>query len=81
MSITQFKKEMGATSIEVKHNTATSKTFAQLDVLGEDGKNLTFKCQSDLNLKKPVSFMYTDDIKEGCIINPKETTVSSIGTL
>lgn len=75
LSISKFKEQSNISSIEIISNPKNGKIFAQAD------NGVTFKVQQDIDVAKKMSFMYEDDINDGCIINPKNSTENVLATL
>lgn len=75
MTLDAFKQRLGLPlvvgNVKIVHNPTTEKVFAQTS-LGQ-----CFKAQQNLNVAKPIKFMYeTEDLfLEGCIINATELNV------
>ena len=64
IGISEFKAKIGAEKISVIKNPATGKLFTS----ATSGHN--FKCQQDIDLQKPMTFLVEDGVIEtACLIN------------
>ena len=75
LSIEEFKAEAKATSISIVKNPKTSKLFASAA-----GKN--YRVQGDIDVTKPIDFLYEDDataevhgVENGCFVNSNTDNV------
>ena len=75
LSIEEFKAEANATSISIVKNPKTSKLFASAA-----GKN--YRVQGNLDVAKPIDFLYEDDdtaensgVENGCFVNSNQDNV------
>ena len=75
LSIEEFKGQTSATTISIVKNPKTSKLFASAA-----GKN--YRVQGDIDVKKPIDFLYEDDdtvenhgVENGCFVNSNQDNV------
>jgi hypothetical protein len=74
-TIDEFKAETGATAIQIVRNPNTKKLFASAA-----GKN--YRVQGDIDVTKPIDFLYEDDttkdnsgVDNGCFVNSNQDNV------
>ncbi len=73
ISISDLKTRLNTPAIEIKRSATTSKLFA-------DTGNGTLKVEQNIDLAKPIKFMYVDDstFNEGCIINVNQQVIATL---
>lgn len=77
LSIEEFKAETKVTTIQIVKNPKTSKLFASAA-----GKN--YRVQGDIDVSKPIDFLYEDDttaensgVENGCFVNSNTDNVQA----
>ena len=75
LSIAQFKKAMGTSSLEIVHNAKTNK----LSVLTGDGE--FFRCQQNIDADGRMAFLIPDDrLVDACLVNTTGDGISPLTT-
>jgi hypothetical protein len=75
LSIAQFKKAIGAASLEIVHNKNTDK----LSVLSDDGT--FFRCQQSIDADARMAFLIPDGVLDNaCLVNTSGDGVSPLTT-
>ena len=75
LSIAQFKKAIGTSSLEIVHNAKTNK----LSVLTGDGE--FFRCQQNIDADGRMAFLIPDDrLVDACLVNTTGDGISPLTT-
>lgn len=73
ISVSSFKSEIGATSIDVVRNPKTEKLFMSSD----NGK--TFRVQSDIKLNEPLEILIPDgSLSDACLVNKSTSILATL---
>lgn len=69
ISIAELKKQLGIETIDIVKSPSTNKVFAATTAGN-------FKVQQNIDFTLALSFMYTQELSDGCIVNVKNTTIA-----
>ena len=66
LTISEFKSAISAEVINIVKNPNTGKLFLSVG-------DKSFKCQQDIQLDKPLRFVFEESFDDGCLCNVKES--------